>query len=453
MALTIRPYQVEGLDFLADHRRGALFDEPGLGKTMQSLLAMRYLEPDGTILVVATGDATGVWQDETRFWLDEEPTTYAGVGAKPAALDNPGGIVITNYARVGAVLESGQWSGVIFDEAQMLRNRKTKTLYAAVRAVFDRPERQGGLARSAPAFFLSGTPIVKAAGDLWPILHLIDRHEWSSYWKFVQRHAVVWEDRNGWHVEGVQNTPRLWREISPYCLRRTVAEVAPDLPELSHQTVRLTMTPKQAKVYRDLEEDWIAEGDNGSILLAPTVLALETRLRQILVCPRLLGIDDDGASVKALVEVAANSSNPFVIFTAFPSVFPHLQAALARTGRPTHTVRGGMGAGFRESVDKFKADAKAGNRPILLCGLAMAKSWSVSEVAHECWILGADWNGVTMTQAERRLARHGQTERVISRYLVHEGTYDTQVLQIFRSKLRLADAILDRVRPKTVLSL
>lgn len=444
MVVTIRPYQSEGLEFLVSHGRAALWDEPGLGKTMQTLLSMRDLEPRGTILVVCTGDAIGVWIDEIRFWLDEEPTVFAGLGASTDALDNPHGFVITNYHRLATAL-TYRWDGVIFDESQALRNRNTATLFKTVRSHFDK--KRTGL-QTVPAFFLSGTPIVKHTGDMWPILHLLDKQKWSSYWRFVNKYAVTWHDDFGWHVEGVTNALNLWREVSSVALRRTVAEVQPNLPPIIRQRVPLEMTRKQAKAYRELEKDLYTEVAAGSdYLLTPSALSLETRLRQLLVSPRLLGIDDDGAGILALVDIARSHSRPFVVFMPFvEEAMPAVEAALLRTGRPIYRVRGGMGLKLHESVNLFKQAAKVGEAPILLAGLAMAKSWSVSTVTYECYMLEYDWNDTTMVQAERRLGRDGQTETVFSRYFVHQDSHDFEALDILSGKRRLAKVILDRAR-------
>lgn len=449
MTLSIRPYQAEGLDFLVEHGRAAIFDEPGLGKTMQALLAMRDLIPEGRILVVCTGDAIGVWQEQIELWLDEYSTVYAGQYAKEDALYHDG-FVITNYNRLATALD-WQWAGVIFDESQMLRNRNTRTLFKAVRERFDKA--RFGF-KGIPAFFLSGTPIVKAAGDVWPILHLIDKQRWNAFWPFVRKYSIFWIDDYGWHTEGVTNVNGLWAEVGSVALRRTKAEVQPDLPPKIRQRVPLTMTPRQAKAYRELEKDMIAEVDgssrvapDGGLLLTPSVLARETRLRQLLVSPRLLGIDDEGAGMLALREVAANGAAPFVIFTPFAEAIPLIEAALFRTKRPTYSVRGGMALGrLADSVTAFKASAKAGEHPILISSVQMSKSWSVSEVASECYMLEYDWNATTMTQAEDRLHRDGQTDTVVARYLVHDDTHDFDALEVVSGKRRLADVILDRAR-------
>ena len=449
--LSIRPYQAEGLEFLVGHERAALFDEPGLGKTMQALLSMRDLEPRGRILVVATGDAVGVWKDEITKWLGEEATVFSGSGASLEAFDNPHGFVITNYSRLAVALDL-KWDGVIFDESQMLRNRNTRTLFKTVRAAFDNGHT--GLGK-VPVFFLSGTPIVKAAGDLWPILHLIDKHRWSSYWRFVQKYALVWQDQFGWHVEGVTNALGLWNEVSSVALRRTVAEVQPSLPPKIRQRVPLEMTSRQARAYRELEADMIAEVDLpevGGLILTPSILARETRLRQVLVCPRLIGVDDDGAAVGALVSNLKEAPRSVVIFTPFAQAIPWIKARIEeQTYMPVYVATGGMGSRFAEAIARFNS-LQTDQPGVLIATVQMGKSWQAVDVTHEVYFIGFDWNATTQLQAESRVHRSGQTHTVFAHYFVHADTHDLAALDVLAGKKRLADVILDRarhqVRPK-----
>lgn len=443
MAVEIRPYQAEGLEFLTSHPRAAIFDEPGLGKSMQALLAMRDLTK-GRVLIVAPGSATGVWQDECRFWLDEEPGIFSGLKPDPDIIDQRGGVVVTNYARLGPVLEANHdWQGIIFDESHILRNRKTDTLFRAVRPFFERQRYRLG---TIPVFALSGTPIVKHTGDLWPILHILDRRRWNAYWPFVSKYAVVWQDLYGWHVSGTTNARALWAELDSISLRRTISEVQPDLPPVIRQRVPLAMTRRQASAYRDIEADMMHEltsRDGSSWILTPTVLARETRLRELLVSPRLLGIDDPGAGVLALRSTLAEHDRPLVVFTPFPSAFPHIMADL-KTKRPIGVIRQGSDSNAR--AKEFVARAQAGEAPILLVSIAMAQSWSVARGSYECYMLGFDWNNTAMSQAESRLRRDGQKSTVLSKYFVHEDTHDYDALDILDGKRRLSDVIIDRKR-------
>lgn len=439
--LTLRPYQAEAIDFLVDRGRACLFDEPGLGKCMQSLLSMRELDSDGQLLVVAPGDAIGVWPDEVEKWLGEDAGVWAGVNADLAALD--ASVVITNYARLPQVFDKKHlWSGVIFDESQALRNRNTTTLFKFVKTVFD--NRAYGM-RDVPVFFLSGTPIVKSVGDIWPMLHVVDRKRWRGYWPFVQDYALVWQDQFGWHVEGVGNVTQLWADLDDVVLRRLRKDVQKWLPIRTRQPIRLTMTPKQAKAYYQLEKDMMAEIDDGSLFLTPSVLSLETRLRQLLVMPRWLGIEDDGAGVNLLKEVATDHNRPFVVYTPFVKPMPMIADALAKASkRQVFLVHGGMGQRFRQSVEDFKARANAGEDPILLSNIKMAKGWDVSRQTFECYMLGLEWNEVDMEQAESRLDRDGQVNGVMAYYLLHNDSHDDDALAVLSGKRRLAEVILDR---------
>lgn len=449
MALRLRPYQAQGIDFLADRGRACLYDEPGVGKSMQALLAMRDSVPQGRILVIGTGDSIGVWQDEVTKWLDEPFDVVSGVGADPSAFESGSDVVITNYSRLPLAL-SQKWGGVIFDESQMLRNRNTRTLFKEVKAAFG--NRKRGF-YGVPVFFTSGTPVVKAAGDLWPMLWVIDKHRRGSYWDFVWEYANTWEDDYGWQVEGVKNVQKMWDELEDVVLRRLKKDVQPELPPKIRQRIPLYMTPKQAKAYREIESSLMTEVDvpsarsSGShLLLTPSVLAREMRLRQLLVTPRLLGIDENGAGLDSIIAAAESSSRPFVVYTPFAESLEILEAQITKaSSRPIYRVRGGMGAKLHQSVNLFKLAAANGEAPILLSSVQSAKSWSVSSVTYECTMLGVDWNDTTMTQAEDRLARDGQLDTVLAHYLVHYDTHDYEALEVLAGKRRLANVILDRL--------
>lgn len=435
----IRPYQLDGIELLTTNRRALLADEPGVGKTMQALLSMRYLVPRGRILVVATGDAVGIWEDQIAEWLEEDSFHYYGLKPDPSALEVEDGFVITNYSRMQAALEL-PWDGVIFDECQMLRNRNTTSLFKAVRAAL-------GKARydKVPIFFLSGTPVVKHVGDLWPILYMIDRKRWGSYWAFVGRYAIVWTDRFGWHVEGITNVSGLWADLASVALRRTKAQVQPYLPPKVRQRVPLEMSPRQATAYRQIEEEMMADIDGGALLLAPSVLAREMRLRQLLVSPKLIGINDAGAAIPAVAGAASQHMRPIVVYTPFREALPIIEAAMHKTARrPSFLIHGGMGYRFHETIGRFHEAAKAGAAPVLVATVQMGKSWSASTVSYEAYFVGFDWNATTMTQAEDRLAREGQLDTVFARYFVHKDTHDLDQLEIVAGKRRLADVIMDR---------
>lgn len=402
-----------------------LADEPGLGKSAQALTAS-----DSPLLIVAPGHTHGVWEDEVALWYDKDivPARYVGTKRKKIGLAHP--VVLTNYASLDEAL-APRWHTVIFDEAHTLRNRQARTRFKTVRRRL----------RTQRAFFLTGSPIFEHAGDLWPLLYLIDRTRWPSYWTFVERFAFVSVNDFGWSVEGARNIPALRADVADVVIQRTYEMVKRELPPLRRMKYRLDMSVAQAKAYKDLEEEMLTEVADGSLLLAPSELAVMTRLRQLLVSPRLLGIEDTGAALTALQEEAAGKPRPLVIFTPFSEAIPHIWDALAEAGYEVlEQLKGGMTpAAMTSAYHTFQhAEARA---KAIIAQVRLGTGWNAN-VAHEAFFVGMDWSAPVHDQAERRLRRDGQRRPVLARYFVHTGTIEEDQLEILGGKKKIADLIM-----------
>ena len=87
--VSARHYQTAGVDWmlaaLRDHKAALLADDPGLGKTLQTLIAARTLRVARTLIVCPAG-ARRVWSGEIDRWFPDwnnrvflvEPGTRTG---------------------------------------------------------------------------------------------------------------------------------------------------------------------------------------------------------------------------------------------------------------------------------------------------------------------------------------------------------------------------------------
>lgn len=430
MSAEVRPYQEEGIVFLTDARRAILADDPGLGKTMQALLAARDIKVDASILIVAPKTAAGVWQDEARKWLGDDVGLYVGYGRKRADLDYD--IVVTNYKLMDEVARHRrEWDVLIFDEAHKLRNARRRNRGPGPFAAFRKLKARHAL------FHLTGTPFFKSAADVWPLFNSIDPKRFGAYWAFAKRWANVYQQvtPNGFVpvVEGVSDPEGFKAAFADVMLRRA-RDVLPAgmLPPLTRQRVPLTLTPKQARHYRELEKQLITMIDEETVLMTPTKLALLTRLRQLLVTPRILGIDDDGAIIEALRD---GIETPAVIFTPFEEAIPYLAEALGGTPYTiSHKTRhpGAIAAAFNTDDDPGR---------VLISTIQMGESWSAHTAAN-AYFAGFHWNPSTHEQAESRLHRPPQELPVMARYFTHRGTVDTHVMSILRKKVTMQSLLM-----------
>lgn len=189
------------------------------------------------------------------------------------------------------------WSGAIVDEAHRIlptkssEARKQSMIRAGAGRLQIRPD---GLKMA-----LSGTPMKGNPLNLWGILNWLAPEQYSSYWAFVNRWFDVVDEEIGddvvKDVVGLRSTAaeEFGEEIDAVMIRRTKAEVAPQLPAKVYAGTRLNpkekhspvgiwldMVPRQAKAYQQMVDDAVSQLESGQ-LMATGVLAEMTRCKQM----------------------------------------------------------------------------------------------------------------------------------------------------------------------------
>ena len=176
LTATLRPYQHDGFDWLATLWRlglgGILADDMGLGKTVQTLALITHARAEdpslGPFLVVAPTSVVPNWDAEaTRFaphlstdvLLDTLGRSKRDLGEIAAQSD----VVITTYTLLRLDAEAYAaipWAGVVLDEAQAVKNHRSKT-HRAVRDL-----------DTGFCLAVTGTPLENNLGELWALLAL-----------------------------------------------------------------------------------------------------------------------------------------------------------------------------------------------------------------------------------------------------------------------------------------
>src|SRR5690606_38551755 len=230
----LRPYQREGLGWLHFLRQfgfgGCLADDMGLGKTVQvlALLEARRAEKAGTSLVVVPRSLVFNWEQEAaRFTPKLKVLVHGGPERQRGAehLEDYD-LVLTTYGtlrRDVAEWRDFEFDYAILDEAQAIKNARTESAKAA------------RLLRAKHRLAMTGTPIENRLAELWSLLEFLNPGllgRMSVFGALVQR-----LDAPGHSEEREESRALLSRAVRPYILRRTKAQVAPELPERLEQTL------------------------------------------------------------------------------------------------------------------------------------------------------------------------------------------------------------------------
>jgi len=413
-----RTYQRVGARFIAEARaNGAgclVADQPGLGKTLEAIGGVVEAQTAGPYLVVTPKTATRtVWGAEIPRWMDGQTVVTLPDGdqagskqraRRDAVLDalassprldatwvvvHPeavrarvywicgvcGSQTPKKYGRVELKcghdpelrkndlvvheyphLFSREWGAVIADESDrsLLRLSGTPT-----------QTRQGmemiRLRADGLRLAMTGTPTRGRPHLLWGTLNWLDAKAHPSFWNWVE---LFWElSSNGFSNYVIGKLLReedLWRSLDRYVLRRTKAEVAPDLPpktyvgtpaipgdEDSPHGVWLPMEGVQAKAYEDMLETSVADLEDGSRVQAIGILAELTRLKQFA-----------GASGKMIKRQAWESEEYRTIMHFQPSLpsnkFEYLVQLLDELGFPDEpTTKVVVVSQFTEMLELF----------------------------------------------------------------------------------------------------
>jgi len=420
-------------------RRCMLCDTMGLGKTATTIKAIEGL--NGTpALIVGTKNSLGVWKREIEEWLEQECIIYSGERARRLKewsrfkkCSVP--FVITNYAFVEEICElQSNWVTVVADEIHKsgLLNRKTKTFKAFKKL------------SSKNMFLVTGTPIRQTPADLWAPLNLLYPKIFTSYWKFVNKYCIVIKDKFGSTIERRPKDVMQFRiDIrDKYIIRRTKDQVLHDLPSKTRTSIPIDMTPVQKRLYEQLAEQMLAES-NGRLVIAPNAVSRDLKLRQLLVSPMLLGIDDKGAalsSIKDLVQDEYLEGNSVAVFTPFRAAVDLIAEELQSISDLIITVKGGMSAKeLFETTQRFQKAPTA--KKALVATIKSSTSFD-AYAASAAYFIGYEWSYDDNEQAEDRLHRIGQKKHVRCYYIINNGTLDEYIMQAVSSKFVASGLVL-----------
>lgn len=417
------PFQEEGRDYLKHRRRAALFDEMRLGKTRQALAAIPEY---GAAVVVCPAIAKRVWEDEAReVRPDMIPVVLSGRGS--FRWPEPREIVILNYELLPDMATPAPSLCLIADEAHYL---KTSTSDRTKRF---RKLREAVLANHGMVWLLTGTPLLNKPPDLWNVLEAakLARVAFGDWWTF--RAIFQARDRIVTFKGGRTRKVTDWGKPDPLfireamrnvSLRRTRAEVLPQLPEKTRTTLRVDCgaamnaeaTAALAALGADPEEmlDTLIEGFGGLGEIAQARNALA-----ILKIP----------SAMLLLDEYEAAGKPVVLFSAH--VIP-VQAAGQRKG--WRTILGATDAKRRQEAI---TDLRAGKIRGVAATIQAAGTAIDLTGASDCVFVDLDWTPANNLQAEDRLVGPRQKNGVGVTVLVADHELDRIMARVLGRKMAL----------------
>lgn len=468
--MTLFPHQIENVEFISEKGRGLIADEMGLGKTISALVCIQ-----APAVIVCPALLKVNWAREINKWLPElTVTVVGGTKDKPDAAQRRADVVVINYdilhAHAGWIGERPNRT-IVADEAHYLKNLDVR---------WDKASRSHKPAKGSPrravAFYdiqqgvpgmllLTGTPILNRVRELFPLLHLLDPKEWGSGYKFCMRYCAGHYEflgrRRIFKCDGRSNMDELHERINGvYMMRHTKEAELKNLPPKSRGSIAVSLSKTYATRYRKARDEflsWLVEQEGeeavGRALQAEALVKLN-KLRAICASGKA------EAAVRHIVDHFESTGRPLVVMGVHRDAFELVGRGLdevnkkvaeaKRKGKMPPIAReirwdmvvGGQAQSKRQAaIDAFQGE---GTLDVLLYSIPIATGTTLTR-SSEVLFIERMWRPADQLQAEDRVHRIGQDQKVQITYLDAEGTIDMKLAHLLMEKSETAAAVIDGV--------
>lgn len=452
--LHLRPYQLEGVNWLAQRFHGQngciLGDEMGLGKTCQTIALLIYLSgrlnDEGPFLIVSPLSVLSNWKEEMeRFAPDLCCVAYTGDKEERAHVQQDltqasrFHVLLATYEvclKDASFLKSFSWSVLVVDEAHRLKNQSSllhKTL-SEFSVVF--------------RLLLTGTPIQNKLQELYALLSFVepDIFPRDQVEDFVQRYQDIEKES--------ESASELHKLLQPFLLRRVKAEVAPELPKKTEVVIYHGLSALQKKYYKAiLMKDLDAfENEMAKKVKLQNVLS---QLRKCVDHPYLFhGVEPEPFEIgDHLIEASGklylldkllaflySRGHRVLLFSQMTQMLDILQDYLDYRGYSYERVDGSV-----RGEERHLAIKNFGQQPIFVFLLSTrAGGVGMNLTAADTVIfVDSDFNPQNDLQAAARAHRIGQNKSVKVIRLVGRDTVEEIVCRRAASKLQLTNTIIE----------
>ena len=436
-------YQVEGIKFLISKEFALLADQMGTGKTVMSITAMRILFLKGKIkkaVVVVPSNLISVWEDHLLKWspelvfltLNENKISRKQLYTKDAHIYLISYDTLKNdYKFSKDILKnfSKDLDLIILDEAHNIKNPdalKTR----AVKFVSK---------NSKIRWALSGTPLQNNLKELLSLYQFLNP-QFKIEKKLTEEEAK--------------------ELIKPVMLRRLKKDVLKDLPEkLPPEIERFDLSPLQQAEYdyvlgketERLQEiyDRFRGDKNFRFIMKQNLIQSIQKLRQICNFPTK-GIDSPKMErLREMVVELIKDGEKIVVFTNFVKAgVEKIVKNLSFYINPDYivTYHGSMKPEEKkEAVNQFRNNDK---KYVFIGTLGSAGEGLTLVESSYAVFFDLHWNPAKIWQAEDRVHRIGQKNKVNIYSFVMKNTVEEKIVQKLEEKRKMIDNVIDGIESK-----
>ncbi|MEC5150450.1 DEAD/DEAH box helicase [Cryobacterium sp. GrIS_2_6] len=447
------------------HRSYLLADEPGLGKTAQSLLAASVAGAY-PLLAIVPNVVKMNWVREVEMWTPQRRATV--IHGDGDTLDAFADVVIVNYDvldRHRAWLGTLGFKGMVVDEAHFIKNLQSqRSRHVLALAEQIRRRTPGG---NPLLMALTGTPLINDVDDfraIWQFLGWIDGDKPTAKLMARLEATGLTPADAGFYSEARAAV------IDMGIVRRRKVDVATDLPAKRIADLPVELDDDLGRSIRQAERELAARlvtryhglvsarhpgrtapsldgAQRTAFIRAVAHAELEeskgqTTGENVFTMVRKIGQAKAGLAADYAVQLA-HSVGKVVFFAKHIDVMDTAEQIFAKRGMRSVSLRGDQTALARQAaIDSFNNDPGVA---VVVCSLSAAGVGVNLQAASNVVLAELSWTAAEQTQAIDRVHRIGQSEPVTAWRIIAAHTIDARIAELIGSKQGLAARALDGV--------
>jgi SNF2 family DNA or RNA helicase len=326
--------------------------------------------------------------------------------------------------------EKVPWDLVIADEAHRIKSPSGKA------SLFFKRLRL----RAAHRVALTGTPMPHGPMDIYAIFRFLDVTIFGpSFTAFRTKYAVMGGYQKK-QITGFQNLDELQRLMGRITFK--VGDEVLDLPPATDVTYHCELTGEAARIYRDLEEDFVARVKDGTVTAANAMVKL-LRLQQI--TGGCVPTDDDtivrvdSSKQKLLADVLEDIGNdePVAVFCRFIADLLAVHEACEQLGLTSMEL-----SGKRDELKRWQN----GEAQVLAVQIDAGSEGVDFTRARYSIFYSVGYSLGKYDQARKRTHRPGQTKPVTHIHLIARGTVDVKIMRALEKRADIVQSILAEIK-------
>jgi superfamily II DNA or RNA helicase len=451
-------HQQEAIDWARGRREVILHLGMGCGKTRTALEIInealtargirRILVGSPKAVMPAWAKQAGLWMPALRvILLDRGTSADKGKAVTAALASTTPVLIVCNYESLWRIkeVEKQSWDVFVWDEVHRLKSPSGSASKWAAKMGKKNP--------TAIRIALSGTLLAHSPLDAFGVYRAVESPECqtfgASYTIFKATFAITNPHLPGM-VIGYRNQKQFAQKLADTTFHRRSEDVL-DLPPIHHVEVPVELTPKEARVYVQLEKEFCAEVDGGYITPANAMVAL---LRMLQACSGFMRLDDAAAATQIdeqpskraafaemLEDIAADE--PVVVFCRFRSDIDAVIHVCQQLGRGVSELSG--------RIDNL-AEWQAGKTAVLVAqiqsgGIGIDLTRASIGIFYSLGHSLSEW-----LQAIARLHRPGQERHTrffsLVSCLLGKTTADGRVYSALTQRKEVVDGLLESYRTR-----